>query len=310
MKKSLKVLFFGNESLATGLESRPVIFEALLNAEYNVAGLVVHSRGARSRSAKKEAIINMAESRGIPVINPENLKDCADEIASYGADIGVLVAYGKIVPKNIIDLFQYGIINVHPSLLPLYRGSTPIETALLDGVSETGVSIMSLVPEMDAGPVYTQEKVRIDSTESKQELAIKLHDIGAKLILKTLDKIAHVSADTTDQNSSEATYTKQISKSDGHLDFYKPAEVLAREVKAYAGWPGSYFEHNNHTYIVTSAKATNESTGLETGSIFADAHSMAIQTTNGTLYIEAIKPKGKKEMPIQAFLNGYRSQFN
>ena len=308
--KSLRVLFFGNESLATGLQSHPVIFNALLDGGYDVAGLVVHSRGAVSRSAKKEAIIESAETRGIPILNPDSLKDSADEIASYGADIGVLVAYGKIVPENVIKLFNFGIINVHPSLLPLYRGSTPIETALLDGAVTTGVSVMSLVPEMDAGPVYVQQSVQIAPHETKSELAGRLHEIGTTLILETLHKISEDQAKTIDQDNSLATFTKQIQKSDGLLDFTKPAMVLEREIRAYAGWPGSWFEYNSTKYTVTDANYTNTVFKPNIGGISVQQNNLYITTKDGSLVINKIKPEGKKEMPITAFLNGYKSLFD
>jgi methionyl-tRNA formyltransferase len=309
MKKSLRVLFFGNERIATGITAHPVVFESLVASHHEVVGLVVHLRPGTGRRQRSEPIVELARRHAIPVLNPEKLKEAIDELKEFKADCGVLVAYGKIIPQEVIDVFPHGILNIHPSLLPKLRGSTPIETALLQGVSETGVSIMSLSKEMDAGPVYSQQSLGITPDESKAGLASKLQLLGKDMLVEILDLIAEGTASATPQAHAEATTTSQIAKEDGLLDFSKPATKLIDEIRAFSGWPGSYFTHADQTYVVIDAKASSVDVSDRGGSIVVDKATLRIQTSDGSLSIERIQPAGKKEMPIQAFLNGYRDRF-
>jgi methionyl-tRNA formyltransferase len=157
---SAKIVFFGNERLATGVTTTAPTLQALIDAGYEVCALVVaQNQSGASRKARKLEVAEIAEQHGIPVLVPAKLDDIAGQLKDYGAEIGILVAFGKIVPQAILDIFPHGIINIHPSLLPKHRGSTPIESAILFGENETGVSLMQLVQKMDAGPVYAQETV-------------------------------------------------------------------------------------------------------------------------------------------------------
>lgn len=309
MKKSLRVLFFGNERIATGIATHPVVFESLVASHHELVGLVVHLRPGTGRRQRTEPIVELARKHAIPVLNPEKLKESIDELKEFKADCGVLVAYGKIIPQEVIDIFPHGIINIHPSLLPKLRGSTPIETVLLEGITETGVSIMSLSKEMDAGPVYTQQSVTVTPDESKADLASRLQLLGRDMLVEVLDRIAEDTAVSTEQAHSEATTTSQINKENGLLNFSKPATKLVNEIRAYAGWPGSYFTHADQTYVVIDAKASSTNVSDRGGSIVVDKATFRIQTSEGSLSVERIQPAGKKEMPIQAFLNGYRDRF-
>jgi methionyl-tRNA formyltransferase len=151
---SKTILFFGNERLVSGLSSTDApILSGLIEQGYNVAAVISHHSESRSRKNRPLEVAAIAEAHGIPVLTPDRPADIYDELAFFHADAAVLSAYGRIVPQKIIDLFPLGIINIHPSLLPKYRGPTPIESAVVNGDKETGVSIMSLSAEMDAGPV-------------------------------------------------------------------------------------------------------------------------------------------------------------
>jgi methionyl-tRNA formyltransferase len=303
MKKSLKIVFFGNESLATGVESNPLVLKTLIDNDYDVCAVVVHESNSTSRKAKKVATIEFTEQQNIPLFNPNKPADIIDDIKALKADIGVLVAYGRIIPQPIIDIFPKGIINLHPSLLPKLRGSTPIETAILEGLTETGVSIMSLTAGMDSGPIYSQKNLPIYESESKHELATKLHSAGADMIVDLLNNIDQHSA--IDQNHDQATYTKQIKKSDGQIDWSKPAIQIQREIKAYNDWPSSYFNIKDTRLFVTKVSIGEQPTSKLLGKLIIDKHVLGVQTGTTAIWIDEIKPEGKKEMPIKAFLNGY-----
>jgi methionyl-tRNA formyltransferase len=310
MKKSLRVLFFGNERIATGIHSSPVVLQALIDSDHAVVGLMVHSSGTTSRSKTAEPTLELAESRGIPVYNPANLKVVAEQLHALQADIGVLVAYGKIIPQEIIDIFPLGIINLHPSELPKFRGSTPVESVILSGQSQTAVSIMRLVAKMDAGPILAQKSLSIPYRIPKQDLADTLHMEGANLMISVLASIADQTQTETEQSETDVTLCSLIAKSDGMLDWSKPAEQLEREIRAYAGWPTSYFEKNGIRYVVTSADSTDEIVSQSTGTTVTSDKALGIQTGEGTLWIKTIQPAGKKEMPVEAFLNGYRNKLS
>jgi methionyl-tRNA formyltransferase len=308
MKKSLKVLFFGNERIATGISTKPIVFSSLLESDHEVVGLVVHMSVATSRTKQTEPIVENATQHNVPIVNPMKLLDSIEDIKQFGADVGVLVAYGKIIPKSVIDLFPLGIINLHPSALPKLRGSTPIETTILDGEVTTAVSVMQLVPEMDAGPVLAQHEINLPSNVTKQGLADLLHEEGAKLLIAALSQLADGQITVDEQDPSEATFCTTIKKADGCIDWSKPAAQIEREIRAYAGWPTSFFEKNGQRYVVIHAEASQNNISEDIGTMVADDSTLKVQTSNGVVSVTTIQPAGKKEMPIRAFLNGYRTK--
>jgi methionyl-tRNA formyltransferase len=291
-----RLVFFGNERLTTGIShtDTPTI-KSLINNGYEVAAVVSNYIKGRSRNARKLEITEVAEHHNIPVLLPTHLSDIKDDIKKLDADFGVLVAYGRIIPQEIIDLFPKGIINIHPSLLPIYRGPTPIEQAILDGINETGTSIMRLVRDMDAGPVYASERLALSGTESKAELAEKLLNIGAKLLIKHLPRILDNPQDFTTQDDSAATYTMLITKDDGHINWAKPADKIEREIRAYAGWPKSRAKLFDKDIVVTKARIANDS----------NDGNLVIECQPGWLEIQELTAPSGRNISGAEFLRGY-----
>ena len=274
-KTSEKVVFFGNEKLATGISNaRPVIREAVEKAGFEIEQVVTGK-----------------------------LK----ELRPHDAKLAVLAAYGRIIPQSVLDEFPLGIINVHPSLLPQYRGPTPIEQAILDGVDKTGVSIMRLTAGMDEGPIYKQRSVTLSGGESKEELAEQLQKLGAELLTEVLADIA--SGDLNPRNQphpDRATYSSLLTKKDGLIDWHKPAPQLEREIRAFMGWPGSRTVIGGKEVIITSVHIEPDEPAKKPGQISAVGNKiLLVQTGNGSLCIERIKPAGKSEMTAEEFLRGY-----
>jgi methionyl-tRNA formyltransferase len=301
---SHKILFFGNERLGTGLSTTAPSLRALVAAGYEITGVVIAQNDlGKSRKERTLEIVQVAEEHGIPVISPANLKDAGDEIAGFGAELGVLVAYGNLVPQGIIDLFPRGIVNIHPSLLPKHRGPIPIESVILNGEFETGVSLMQLAASMDTGPVFTQTSLALNGSETKQALADRLGQAGADMLVKSLPGILDGSLKAAPQNEELATADNKITKADGEIDWNKPAIQLEREVRAYAGWPRSYTQIGNTAVILTRAGlAEGEGTP---GSLYMEDNQLGVYTGQGVLIIDSLIPAGKKEMPASAFLAGY-----
>lgn len=303
------IVFFGNERLATGVSTTAPTLQALLQAGYNIAAVVSHYEKSRSRNARGLEIAVVAAEHGIPLLLPAKPREILDQLQDYQAAIGVLVAYGKIVPQAVIDAFPGGIVNIHPSLLPQHRGPIPIESVILEGAHETGISVMKLVKDMDAGPVYAQTRLSLRGDESKQELADRLLEQGKVALLEALPAIIDGSLQPLPQDDAAATYDSLILKDAGTLEPSKPATQLEREVRAYAEWPKSRIMLGSTPLVVTKAHTLDENRH-EIGTIWLDSNEkpkqLGLQTSHGVLVFDEVKPAGKAAMNSQAFLAGYR----
>jgi methionyl-tRNA formyltransferase len=304
------IVFFGNERIATGVSTTAPTLRALITAGYRVACLVIaQGDSGQSRKQRKLEVLDIAEQYNIPVVMPEKLTDIAEQLASYKADAGVLVAFGKLVPQSIIDLFPAGIINIHPSLLPLHRGSIPLESALLQGDKTTGVSLMGLVSKMDAGPIYAQAGIELEGSETKQVLADRLINLGSALLLQTLPDLISGNCKPVEQDDSNATYDTRINKDSAVLsqnDWAQPATTIERMVRAYAGWPRVRTRIGSTDVIIISAHINLESEGGTPGSLYLEHNKLGVHTAEGVLIIDTLLPLGKKEMAGAAFIAGYK----
>lgn len=320
--KQQSIVFFGNERLATGVTTTAPTLQALVQAGYRVAAVVSHYERSQSRNARDLEIAAVAEQHGIPVLLPDKPADIIDQLRGFDAVAGVLVAYGKIIPQSIIDLFPRGIINIHPSLLPLHRGPTPVESVILEGARETGVSIMALASAMDAGPLYDQTTVALQGNETKQALAGRLLEHGSKLLLESLPGILDGSLPSQPQDDARATYDQLIRKEDGLLDLTKPAVQLEREVRAYAVWPKSRTVLGGKEVVVTAVHVAHSPSEVQintgpksiSSTIWLDNQTNPKQfgfyTSHGILVVDQVKPAGKPDMSAEAFIAGYRQLLN
>jgi methionyl-tRNA formyltransferase len=298
MSQSSRIIFFGNERLSTGFQpdGSPTL-KRLVDNGYNVVAVVVSHHESTSRKQRGLAIKDFADQHGIPVLSPEKPADIVEDLQALKPDIGVLAAYGKIVPQTVIDIFPHGIVNIHPSLLPKYRGSTPIEQAILDGVNETGVSVMLLVKAMDAGPTFEQRKVSLNGNETKNELTKSLLDMGGEMLIKNLPGILNGQLQPTLQDESKATYCRILTKASGHLNTNEPATLLERQVRAFTEWPKSRIELMGQPIIVTRARIASSN----------DDGALVITCGENTFLEiqELVAPSGRKISGAD-FLRGYR----
>jgi len=308
---AIKIVFFGNERIATAVSTTTPTLKTLVNSGFDISAVVVNNEKTLSRKQRELEVETYALSRNIPVLKPKKLSEITEQLREFSADIGVLVAYGKIIPQSIIDIFPHGIINIHPSLLPLHRGSIPIESVILNGETKTGVSIMSLASAMDAGPVYSQTTITLNGTETKQDLADSLLKIGAEQLSELLPGIVSGELVPTEQKHDQATYDQQIQKQDGVIDWNKTAIELEREVQAYAGWPQSRTTLGTTDCVITKAHALPSNIEHHVpGQIEHHKAPLVIKCGDGSLCVDVIKPAGKKEMSAAGFLNGYKSRLN
>lgn len=306
---SKTILFFGTEDFSAAA------LQALIDNQTNLGitiGAIItkpDTKRGRNKQLVKPRVKEIGEVHNIPVWQPEKLESIADDIRRFDMPAGVLVSYGKIIPQAIIDLFSPGIINIHPSLLPKYRGPSPIESAILSGDQTTGISIMQLTHAMDAGPVYVQREFALNDTETQDFLYTTLGNFGAALLLEHLGAILDNSLLPTPQDDTIASYCNLLQKSDSHIDWSKPAIQIEREIRAYHSWPGSRTTIDTIDAIITSAEVTQH-TQLEPGAYKIEDNTIIFGTAKDSLRITHLKPVGKKEMPIQAFLTGYKNKLN
>ena len=297
----LPVVFFGTEDFSA------LFLEALIEHGYDIKAVVTkpdRPKGRHQQLLPPQAKL-IAQTHNIPIFQPQSPSELAAPLNQLGSPTGVLVSYGKIIPKEIIDIFTPGIINVHPSLLPAYRGPSPIEASIVNGDSKTGVSIMQLTEKMDAGPVYSQAELQLNGNETQSSLYEALAELGIKELLNTLPSIINSRLTPNPQDEIKATYTKLLTKNDGVLDWQKPALQLEREIRGYNVWPRSRTRLFGHDVIITKAHTVSGNHG-KPGEIDTDNKSfIMIDTSDARLSIDMLQPAGKKEMPVQAFLRGY-----
>jgi methionyl-tRNA formyltransferase len=303
-----RVIFFGNERLVSGLHTTDApILHGLIEKGYEVVAVVSHHSESKSRNERKLEVADIAKDNNIPLFIPNRPSEIIDDLRKLNAEVAVLAAYGRIISQEIIDLFPKGIINIHPSLLPKYRGPTPIESVILNGDQKTGVSIMQLTAGMDEGPVYAQERLELSGSESKFELYKKITNLATPLFFEKFSEIIDASLSPQPQNNTEATYSKLIEKKDGNIDWNKSAVQIEREVRTYLNWPQSKTKLGQLDVIITKAHIISGNGQIGQFSI-SESDVLSIGTGTDLLVIDEIKPAGKKEMPISAFLTGYKSQ--
>ena len=294
--KTQPIVFFGTEDFSL------YSLRALVEAGFNVAAIVTKPDTRRGRGGKltQPAVKQFAIQHNIPVWQPNHLKNIINDIKNLTPQpTGVLVSYGKIIPQTIIDLFQPGIINVHPSLLPKYRGPSPIESAIANRDNLTGVTIMKLEKAMDAGPIYVQKSHKLNCTETQPKLYRMLGQLGAELLIHNLSDIISGILQPTPQDDSHATYCSLLSKNDSRLD---PQQLTANQaeakIRAHLTYPRSRLKVDQYDLIITKARAVST---LETP--------LDIKCADGTYLAidELIAPSGKT-ISTDAFLRGYPLQ--
>jgi len=288
---SKTILFFGTDTFSAAA------LTALINADYTIGAVITKPDSKQGRGQKLTAplVKQIALQHNIPVWQPNTLVAIADDIKALGEVTGVLSSYGKIIPQSILDLFTPGIINVHPSLLPLYRGPSPIESAIENGDAATGVSIMKLVAAMDAGPVYAQATQLLTGTETQVDLYETLAEKGGELLIATLPQIISGELEPIEQ-ADAATYSQLLKKEDAYIDVSSVSAKQAEQtIRAHLSYPKTKLVVHEQTIIVTQAHVGPEATS-----------SLDQQCQDGNYLIidQLIAPSGK-QMSAEAFLNGY-----
>lgn len=298
--KDLKVVFMGTPNFAV-----PVLKKLIENT--NVV-LVVSQPDAyvgRKKILTPSPVKQVAIDNNIPVLTPEKLRNDYESILNYKPDIIVTCAYGQIVPKQILDYPEYGCINVHASLLPKYRGASPISEAIKNGDEVTGITIMYMDETLDTGNIIHAEEVTILDDDTLGTLSDKLSEVGANLLIRTLPKIIEGENFDIPQDDEIATYVGLIKRSDERIDFNKTKKEVYNFIRSINPHPLANTLINGEEWKIIESKIGGDTTG-EIGTITSvNKDSFGVQCLDGEILITKVKPAGKKEMRVQDLFNGY-----
>ena len=263
-------------------------------------------RSGRGRQLQPSAVKMVAAAAGIDVRQPYSLKDdeAVAELRTYKLDILVVAAYGLLLPKTVLTTPRFGCINVHASLLPRWRGASPIQASLLEGDKQTGVTIMQMDEGLDTGGIIQTHSCALDGTETAQTLERKLSQLGATATVQTLTALSEGPVPNTPQNDSHATYAGRIKKTDGQIDFTRPAATLARQVRAYTPWPVAYTETPKERLRVLEAKVVAHSPASPGEIVRADKESLIVSCGEDALELVTVQRPGGKPVTGAQYAQG------
>lgn len=302
----MRIIFMGTPDFSV-----PAL-EALVASEHEVAAVVTQPDKPKGRGKEihMSPVKECALKHNIPVYQPVRARDEAfvEEMRTLKPDAMVVIAFGQILPKSLLDLPKYGCVNIHASLLPKYRGAAPIQWAVINGDEETGITTMMMDVEMDTGDMLEKTVVKLNPDETGGSLFDRLSLLGGDLILSTLSKLEKGEITPQPQDHAQATYVKKISKSMGDIDWTMDAVSIERLVRGLNPWPSAFTRWNGKMLKIWEAKVLPDlETKAPCGSVIsASDEGLKIQTGNGVLCVTSLQLEGKKRMDTAAFLRGYQ----
>lgn len=308
MSDSLRIIFAGTPDFAARH------LDALLSSEHQIVGVFTQPDRPAGRGKKlmPSPVKVLAEEKGLPVFQPVSLRPPENQqlIASLNADVMVVVAYGLILPKAVLEMPRLGCINVHGSLLPRWRGAAPIQRSLWAGDSETGVTIMQMDVGLDTGDMLYKLACPITGQDTSATLYDKLAELGPQGLLDTLQQLARGTAQPQVQDEALVTYAEKLSKEEARIDWSLSAAQLERCIRAFNPWPMSWLVIDDQPVKVWKASVMPSTTPAEPGTVVAASKAgIQVATADGILNLESLQPAGKKAMSAQDLLNSRREWF-
>lgn len=302
-----KILFMGTPQFSTS------ILQALIESDYEVIGVVTQPDRpvGRKKVLTPSPVKEVAVLHNIPVYQPEKLTQSEEieHILTLDIDLIVTAAYGQFLPERLLNHPKYRAINVHASLLPKYRGGAPIQYALMNGDSQTGVSIMYMEKKMDAGAVLSQKAIPILETDTVSSLFDKLSILGRDLLMETLPLLFAHEIEAVEQDEALVTFSPAITREQEIIDWNNTAVVINRQIRAMNSWPGAYTLYNGERFKVWEATVLDETTEKEPGVILSTVSALRVACGEGSvLSLNVVQPSGKAAMPIHDYLRGAGSR--
>ena len=301
----LRIVFFGTPAFAI-----PTL-DALLSSSHAVVGVVTQPDRPRGRGQKTSdaPVKARALASNLPILQPDRLKspDFVEAFAALRADLAIVAAYGKILPESLIATPRLGMINVHASLLPRYRGAAPVHRAIINDEAETGVTIMRVVKALDAGPMMATVHRPIGADETSHAAEADLARLGAPLLVNVVDQLAEGSATETPQDDSAATYASRLTKDDGIVDWRWPARRIHNLIRGLHPWPHAFSHLDGRRLILLRSAADEEASHSQAGTVLdASGDQLTVATGQGRLHLLQLQPEGKRPLSAREFLAGHR----
>ncbi|MBI2475129.1 methionyl-tRNA formyltransferase [Candidatus Uhrbacteria bacterium] len=303
----MKIVFFGTPSFAI-----PFLKALISENGFEVIGVVTQPDKPSGRGKKilSSEVKQFAVQKGIAVFQFASLKkpEAVEALSSLCADVFVVVAYGKIIPNQILNIPPKGVVNVHPSMLPKYRGPSPMQWAILNGDKKTGISIMLLDEGMDTGPILKQTSIDLSENETTKSLETKIHSVGPKFLCEVLKSYEKGNCAPFKQKKDGASGTRLLTKEDGQINWDTDAKSIERIIRAYTEWPTAWskIKINNKTtrLKILQAKVVQKNFNKPNGTLIEDGGKLFIAVNSEALELMTLQPEGKSQMPVQAFLAG------
>lgn len=301
--KKIKLIFIGTDPIGVKL------LEALRYHPQLEVALVVTGQDkpvGRKMVLTANPIKQKALELGLEVFQPQKVSDpeSVAKLKTCDPDFLVVMAYGQIVSQAVLEVPKIDCLNVHTSLLPKYRGASPIQSALLNGDSKTGVSLMRMVKAMDAGPVYAQFELPIEPEDTAGTLWEKLAELSAKTVPQAVVDISDKLLSPVEQDEAKATYIQKISKVDGEINWSEPADIIHRKVRAFNPWPSAFTFFEGKRLKLHRTRVSNEASKYPVGTVVRPQSSVGVVTGKGVLELLEVQLEGKKPQTIKEFLNG------
>ncbi|HEX2259384.1 MAG TPA: methionyl-tRNA formyltransferase [Actinomycetota bacterium] len=301
----MRAVFFGTPEIAL-----PALYELNASSHALVAVVTAPDRPrGRGMKLRPSPVGEAAEKAGIPVLKPSSLRpaEVQASLAELGAEVFVVVAYGLILPKAVLEIPRYGCLNVHFSLLPLLRGAAPVQWALIEGHEKTGVTIMQMDPGLDTGPILAVREEPIMNEDTAGILGERLALVGAKLLIEVLDALERSEISPQPQDDERATYAAKLSSEDAHIDWSASAERIVNRIRAFNPRPGAWGILNGRRLKVLKAAASEEPSGAAPGVIDTSQPGLlAVNTGSNRVLLTEVQPEGGSHMSAAEFLRGYR----
>ncbi|BDF05682.1 methionyl-tRNA formyltransferase [[Clostridium] hylemonae] len=301
----MKIIFMGTPDFSVGT------FEALIEAGHEIVLAVTQPDKPKGRGGKMQysPVKETALKYGIPVFQPKKVRqaECIEELRRYGADIMVVIAFGQILPKEILEMTPYGCVNVHASLLPKYRGAAPIQWAVINGEDVSGVTTMQMDEGLDTGDMILKKEVVLDEKETGGSLFDKLSAAGAVLCVETLKALEEGSASFEKQGETTTEYARMLDKDMGSIDWKKDAQTIERLIRGLNPWPSAYTRWDDKVMKIWEADVVAQNTQTLPGTVVSvEKDGFCVQTGDGLLKVRSLQIPGKKRMEAGAFLRGYK----
>ncbi len=305
MAAALRIVFFGTPRFAV-----PTL-DHLLRSRHDIVGVVTQPDRPRGRGQKvSDAPVKArAVERNLPVFQPLRLRDpdVERQLRAWQSDLGVVAAYGKLIPEQLLTLPRLGMINVHASLLPKYRGAAPVQRAVMAGERETGVTIMRVIPELDAGAMFARLTRAIDPEETSAAVEHDLANLGAGLLAEVVDAVAAGTAHEVPQDDASATHAPKITRAEAVIDWTRPAQAIHNQVRGLHPWPHAHTFHAGERLIVLRTRVEPSVSPTEPAGMVCQVSRDAIHVATGdhrALAIEQVQLAGKRQMSVREFLAG------